>query len=169
MTTDRSDDAPRRLSLLYQLYLTNQSARRFMRAALADAPLTGEEFALFSYLYANGPRTLSQAARELGTPVTSLATTLGPLIDSERVTRRRHPRDRRARLLALTDTGRADLMATIPAFSEGYQLLLARLEDAGADIERAFQLLEALRTAMNAVSDDLELVDPDDIAAEPGS
>src|SRR5215510_4778299 len=133
--TARPEVAPRRLTLLYQLYVTNQAARRFMRAALADAPLTGEEFALFSYLYANGPRTLSQAARDLGTPVTSLATTLAPLIEDDRVTRRRHPRDRRARLLSLTDAGREDLMATIPAFTDAYQALLARLELNATDVE----------------------------------
>ena len=169
MTSTQRDEAPRRLTLLYQLYLTNQSARRFMRMALADAPLSGEEFALFSYLYANGPRTLSQAARDLGTPVTSLATTLAPLIDTERITRRRHPRDRRARLLSLTDTGRADLMATIPDFTDAYQLLLVRLDTIGADVEGSFETLAALRTGMDQVSEELELVGEGDIAADPGS
>jgi DNA-binding MarR family transcriptional regulator len=37
-----------------------------MRLALAGTPLTSEEFAVLSYLHANGPRTLSQAAGDLG-------------------------------------------------------------------------------------------------------
>src|SRR5262245_52187493 len=127
-----ADAAPRRLTLLYQLYVTNQAARRFMRAALADAPLTGEEFAVFSYLHANGPRTLSQAARDLGSPVTSLATLVGPFIERGRIQRRPHPRDRRARLLQLTDSGREILSATTAPFTAAYQALVADLNERGA-------------------------------------
>src|SRR5262245_24958089 len=140
--------APRRLTLLYQLYITNQAARRFMRAALAEAPLTGEEFAVFSYLYANGPRTLSQAARDLGSPVTSLATLVGPFIDRGRIERRPHPRDRRARLLQLTDIGREDLMATIPPFTAAYQALVADLTESGSDIESLYAAIGVLRTGI---------------------
>ena len=154
--TGPTTSAPRRLTLLYQLYLTNQATRRFMRLALATAPLSGEEFAVLSYLFANGPRTLSQAARDLGTPVTSLATTFAPLVESGRIDRRPHPRDRRARLLSLTAVGQADLQATIPPFSEAYRRLLEELAEAGADVERLFEALAALRTGIEHTSDLLE-------------
>ena len=152
----KPDVAPRRLTLLYQLYITNQAARRLMRAALADAPLTGEEFAVFSYLYANGPRTLSQAARDLRSPVTSLATLLAPFIDRGRIERRPHPRDRRARLLQLTDVGREDLMATIPPFTTAYQALVADLTDSGADIESLFAAIGTMHGAIERTSEILE-------------
>jgi DNA-binding MarR family transcriptional regulator len=154
--TTAAPESPRRLTLLYQLYLTNQASRRFMRLALAAAPLTGEEFAVLSYLFANGSRTLSQAARDLGNPVTSLATTLAPLIESRRIDRRQHPRDRRARLLSLTELGRADLHATIPPFTEAYRGLLAALAADGADIEQLFEALATLRTHIDGTSDVLE-------------
>ena len=147
---------PKRLTLLYQLYLTNQASRRFMRLALARAPLSGEEFAVLSYLFANGPRTLSQAARDLGLPVTSLATTLAPLIDADRIERTPHPRDRRARLLGLTETGRTDLMATIPPFSDAYMLLVERLKADDADIESLFAAIATIRTEIERTSDLLE-------------
>jgi DNA-binding MarR family transcriptional regulator len=147
---------PKRLTLLYQLYVTNQATRRFMRLALGGAPLTGEEFAVLSYLFANGPRTLSQAARDLGLPVTSLATTLAPLIEADRVDRTPHPRDGRARLLGLTDTGRTDLMATISAFSEAYTLLVVRLKSDGADIESLFAAIATIRSEIERTSDLLE-------------
>jgi DNA-binding MarR family transcriptional regulator len=147
---------PKRLTLLYQLYVTNQASRRFMRLALAGTPLTGEEFALLSYLHANGPRTLSQAARDLGLPVSSLATTLAPLIDADLVERVPHPRDRRARFLALTDQGRTDLFATIPAFSDAYTMLVERLKADGFDIEWLFSAIEALRTGIERTSELLE-------------
>jgi DNA-binding MarR family transcriptional regulator len=156
--------APRRLTLLYQLYLTNQAARRFMRVALADAPLTGEEFAVFSYLFANGPRTLSQAARDLGSPVTSLATLLAPFIDAGRIERRPHPRDRRARLLDLTEAGRADLMATIPPFTAAYQSLVARLTEGGADIESLYAAVATMRSGIEQTS---EMIESDEGHATP--
>ena len=151
-----ASNAPKRLTLLYQLYLTNQASRRFMRLALAGTPLTGEEFAVLSYLHANGPRTLSQAARDLGLPVTSLATTLAPLIDSGLLERVPHPRDRRARLLALTDQGRTDLLATIPAFSNAYTTLVEGLKSGGVDIEGLFSAIEAIRTGIERTSELLE-------------
>ena len=155
----KAESAPRRLTLLYQLYVTNQAARRFIRSALGAAPLTGEEFAVFSYLHANGPRTLSQAASDLGSPVTSLATMLAPFIDRGRIERRPHPRDRRARLLQLTDAGRGDLMATIPPFTAAYQALVADLRDGGADIESLYAAIGSMRVAIERTS---EMLEPDE-------
>ena len=88
---DVADDAPKRFTLLYQLYLANQAARRFMRSSLSGTGMSGEEFALLSYLYGNGPRTLSQAARDFGLAVTTVATMLAPLIDAGELERIPHP------------------------------------------------------------------------------
>jgi DNA-binding MarR family transcriptional regulator len=152
----RLDPAPKRLTLLYQLYVANQASRRFMRLVLDGAPLSSEEFAVLSYLDANGPRTLSQASRDLGLPVTSLATTLAPLIESALIERTPHPRDRRARLLALTERGRADLMATLPSFSTAYTDLVVGLKERGADIEAMFMAIATMRDEIERMSDLLE-------------
>jgi len=150
------DAESKRLTLLYQLYVTNQAARRFMRLVLDDAPLTSEEFAVLSYLHANGPRTQSRAARDLGLPVTSRATTLAPLIESGLIDRMAHPRDGRARLLGLTENGRRDLGSTIPSFSEAYTELVERLSADGADIEAMFGALALIRTEIERSCDLLE-------------
>ncbi len=136
---------PRRLSLLYQLYLTNQAARSLMRAAMAGSDMTGEEYALHSYLYANGPRTLTQAAGDLGMPITTLATLLAPSIERGEVEKAPHPTDRRARLLGLSDAGRERLEAAIPAFSAGYRAVLEVLEEEGADVEELYTAIATLR------------------------
>jgi DNA-binding MarR family transcriptional regulator len=151
-----AEDAPRRLTLLYQLYLTNQAARRFMRAALADAGMSGEEYAVCSYLYANGPRPLSRAARDFGIPITTLAGLLAPLIESADIERLPHPRDRRARLLALTDAGRERLERVIPEFTVAYRGLLSQLEEAGVDPEALFAAIGDLRAAIVRAADLLE-------------
>lgn len=149
-------DAPQRLSLLYQLYLTSQASRRFMRVALADAGMSGEEYALLSYLYANGPRHLSRAARDVGMPITTLAGLLAPLIESGEIERLPHPGDRRARLLRLTDAGREHLERVIPEFTVAYRGLLAQLEQAGVDAEDLYAAIGDLRAAIARTSDLLE-------------
>jgi DNA-binding MarR family transcriptional regulator len=148
MSTRVTEDAPKRFTLLYQLFLTTQSSRRLMKAALAGTGMTGEQFALYSYLYGNGPRTLSQAARDFGLAVTTVATMLAPHFESGELERLPHPTDRRARLIALTDAGRRRMDVAIPAFSTAYQATVARLEAAGGDVEATFEALDRLRTAV---------------------
>jgi DNA-binding MarR family transcriptional regulator len=150
------EPAPQRLSLLYQLYLTSQASRRFMRVALAGLGMSGEEYALCSYLYANGPRHLSQAARDFGTPITTLAGLLAPLIEAGDIERLPHPGDRRARLLRLTDAGREHLERVIPEFTVAYRGLLAQLEEAGADAEQLYAALGDLRAGIARTTDLLE-------------
>jgi DNA-binding MarR family transcriptional regulator len=142
------ETAPRRLSLLYQLYLTSQASRALMRRAMAASDMSGEEYALFSYLYANGARTLTQAAGDIGLPITTLATLMAPAIAAGHVEKVTHPRDRRARLLRLTEAGRSRLEAAIPAFSAGYGALLEELEREGVDVEELYQALDGLRTGI---------------------
>lgn len=151
-----SDESPRRLTLLYQLYLASQASRRFMRLALAGTEMTGEEYALYSYLYGNGPRTLTQASRDFGLPITTLATLLGPLIEAGDIARLPHPTDKRARLLQLTDAGRSRLEAAIPDFTVAYRALLGQLEEQEVDDEAVFAALETLRLSIIRTADLLE-------------
>lgn len=147
----------RRLSLLYELFLATQSARRFMRSALDGASISGDEFAVYSYLFANGPRTLTQAARDLGYPVTTLATMLAPGFERGELQRRQHPRDGRARLIALTDAGRARRERAVPGFAAAYRDVLASLGASGVDPEAVFDALGRLRAAIDRATDALEL------------
>jgi len=154
------DPSPRRLTLLYQLYLAGQASRRFMKLALQGTGMSGEEYAIYSYLTANGPRTLSQAARDLGMPVTSVATLLAPLLKAGMIERRAHPRDGRARLLLLTDAGRASMDRAVPTFSAAYRLVLAQLDRAGTPVETLFDALSSMRAGIDEASDELELAGP---------
>lgn len=149
------DVAPRRLSLLYQLWLTGQASRGLMRIAMAGSGMTGEEYGLYSYLFANGARTLSQTARDVGLPITTLATLLGPAIERGEIERSPHPRDRRAKLLRLTDVGRARMDHAIPRFSEGYRALLAELAAAAVDNEALYEALDQLRVGIERATVEL--------------
>jgi DNA-binding MarR family transcriptional regulator len=156
MTTEVTETA-KRLSLLYQVWLLEVSTTRFMRTALRGTGIRGEEYGLLSYLYANGPRTLTQAARDLGQPLTTLSTMLAPLIADGDVIRRPHPRDRRARLLELSPEGRARLGRVIPHFSAAYTALLHELEARGADNEAIYAHLDELRTSIERTIELMEL------------
>jgi DNA-binding MarR family transcriptional regulator len=151
-----ADDTPKRFTMLYQLFLTSQASRRLMKAALAGTGMTGEQFALYSYLYGNGPRTMSQAARDFGLAVTTVATMLAPHFESGELERQPHPTDRRARLIALTDAGRRRMESAIPPFSSSYQAMVAALEAAGGDVEATFATLDRLRSAISAEAERIE-------------
>jgi len=155
-----------RLTLLYQAWLLTQASSRFMRLALAGTGMRGEEYGLYSYLYANGPRTLTQAAQDLGQPLTTLATLLAPCVEAGEIARRSHPRDGRAKLLELTPSGRTRLEAVIPVYSAAYRTLLRELEAAGADTEALFEMLAELRTAIDRTSGLIELETPESPAPE---
>jgi DNA-binding MarR family transcriptional regulator len=151
-----TDDRARRFTLLYQLYLTSQASRRFMRQALDGTAISGDEYALLSYLYGNGPRTLSQAARDFGLAITTVATMLAPLFDAGELERMPHPTDRRARLIGLTDAGRRHLETAMPAFTKAYRTLLAQLESDEADVEDLYATLDTLRTGILETIETLE-------------
>lgn len=151
-----TDEAPRRLSLLFQLYLASQASRRFMRLALAGTDMSGEEYALVSYLYGNGPRTLTQASRDFGLPITTLATLLSPLIEAGEIARLPHPTDGRARLLELTEAGRRKLEAAIPDFTVAYRAFLGQLEEQEVDEDALFAALDTLRSSIMRTGDLLE-------------
>jgi DNA-binding MarR family transcriptional regulator len=156
MTTETTQ-TPKRLSLLYQVWLLEVSTTRFKRVALSGTGVRGEEYGLLSYLYANSQRTLTQAAKDLGQPLTTLATLLAPLIANGDVVRRPHPRDRRARLLELSPEGRARLGQVIPHFSAAYTALLHELEARGADIEAMYAHLDELRSSIERTIELMEL------------
>ena len=150
------ESTQKRLSLLYELFLTTQSAHRYMRASLRATDIDGQAFAVYSYLFANGPRTLSQAARDLGFPLTTLATMLAPRFADGDLERRPHPRDRRARLIALTDAGRARRERAVPGFAAAYRSLLDILAADGVDPESIFTALAALKSAIDVTTDALD-------------
>lgn len=142
------DAAPKRMTLLYQLYLTTQISRRFMRHALAGTGMSGEEYALLSYLYGNGPRTLTQSARDFGLAVTTVATMIAPLIEAGALERTPHPTDRRARLIGLTAAGQRRLEAAMPAFTAAYRSILATLGANGVEAESIYRALSDLQAGI---------------------
>ena len=59
-----------RLSLLFELYAASRAAGELVRAAMVDAPLTPEEYAVYSVLFDEGPHAPTELARRTGMPPT---------------------------------------------------------------------------------------------------
>jgi DNA-binding MarR family transcriptional regulator len=62
-----------RLSLLFELYAASRAAGELVQAAMADAPLSPEEYAVYSVLFDEGPHAPTELARRSGMPPTSMS------------------------------------------------------------------------------------------------
>jgi DNA-binding MarR family transcriptional regulator len=95
----------REISLLFDLFVLNQHVRRLMAAALADADLRADEYAVYSLLFEQAPLTATEMARRMGMPLTTVLDYLRVMDDRGHLRRQRHPRDGRAQHLSLTMAG----------------------------------------------------------------
>lgn len=103
---------------------------------------------------------MSQAARDFGLAVTTVATMLAPHFESGELERLPHPADRGDRLMALTDKGRQRMNVAIPAYTAAYQDLVSILVARGGDPEAVFDALERLRAAVDGAADRMEAATP---------
>jgi len=117
-------------------------ARRFDKA-FRSLELTNGQFSLLMALNRPQPAPMGPVAHLLAMDRTTLTATLKPLERRGLVTISVAPRDRRNRLLALTDAGRTLLAAALPIWRETHAEIEARLPglDAGA-----------LRSALNGLA-----------------
>lgn len=115
-------------------------ARHFDRA-LAPAGLTNGQFSLMMVLSGPEPKPPARVAAFLAMDRTSLTAMLKPLERRGWVEVRVSEKDRRGRLLTLTDAGRAALLAALPIWQREH-----------AAIEAALAGPDALREGLNALA-----------------
>jgi DNA-binding MarR family transcriptional regulator len=95
----------REVSLMFDLFVLNQHVRRLMAAALAEAPLRADEYAVYGLLFEQAPLTATEMARRMGMPLTTVLDYLSAMDDRRHLRREPHPRDGRAQQLSLTMAG----------------------------------------------------------------
>jgi DNA-binding MarR family transcriptional regulator len=121
------------------LYALNQQLGTLLGKAMADAPLTPSEFAVYSSLRLEQPTTPSELAGVLGLRPTTMSSQLAKMAAQGHLVRSPNPRDGRSTVISLTAEGLAATEACFASFSaalETYQRhfvgdeteLLARLE-----------------------------------------
>jgi DNA-binding MarR family transcriptional regulator len=107
-------------------------ARRFDEA-LRPAGLTNGQFSLLMSLNRPKPPSMGPVAKLLAMDRTTLTAALKPLEKRGLVRIEADPKDRRSRLLALTDAGRAALAAAVPIWRATHVAVEATLPPPGAD------------------------------------
>jgi DNA-binding MarR family transcriptional regulator len=105
-----------RLSLLFELFATEQRVRTLILRAMADAELRPDEYAVYSVLFDEGPQTPSDLARRVGMPPTTMSHYVGALLQRGHAEREVVPSDRRSYRLTLTPDGLAAHAAAGRAF-----------------------------------------------------
>lgn len=99
---------------------------------LSPSQLTSPQFGLLAYLNAaadagEGRLQLGILAERLGMDPTTLNRNLKPLEAQDLLTTTPCPNDRRVRLVGLTDTGRASLLAALPLWREARDRVRAQV------------------------------------------
>jgi DNA-binding MarR family transcriptional regulator len=123
-----------RLSLLFDLFATEQRVRTLIGRAMADADLRPDEYAVYSVLFDEGPQTPSDLARRVGMPPTTMSHFVRALLERGHAEREVVSSDRRSYRLALTLAGLQAHAAAGRAFRAADQRFSAalRIEPEGA-------------------------------------
>jgi DNA-binding MarR family transcriptional regulator len=143
----------RNISMLFDLFILNQRVRRLMAAALADAGLRADEYAVYSLLFEQGPLTATEMARRMAMPLTTVLDYLRAMDARGHLRRERHPRDGRAQQLSLTLAGTTEHRETNHRWEVMRRSLERALPVPAVEVRRA---LQALDDAVAAALLDLE-------------
>ncbi len=133
-----------RLSLLFELFAAEQSVRTLILAAMSEAALRPDEYAVYSVLFDEGPQTPTDLARRVGMPATSMTHFVRSLLERGHAERTIVPGDRRSYRLALTESGLRAHAAAGRAFREADDRFMAAL---AIDDEAARNTLRAIGNA----------------------
>jgi len=100
-------------------FANSQKLSALLSRAFADgqAPLSTDEFAVYSLLRLAGPTTPTRLAHDLGMPASTMTHYLRRMDAAGHLIRRPNPDDRRSSLIELTTAGSAATVACFPAFS----------------------------------------------------
>jgi DNA-binding MarR family transcriptional regulator len=120
-------------------FAVGQQLRALLARALADAPLTADEFAVYSVLFIIGPTTPTRLASDLGMPASTMSHYLRRMAERGHLDRRSNPVDGRSSLVVLTAHGRAATEACFPAFGAAITSFRANLTMPEADLLAALE------------------------------
>ncbi len=134
------------------LFALNQQLSALLARAMADAPLTPGDFAVYSALRLMQPTTPTELATALGMRVTTLSSVLTKMESLGHLERQRNPADGRSRLISLTDDGVSATEKCFPAFGHAIRLFRGHL---AADEQEVLRNLEATSQALQEAAADL--------------
>ncbi len=127
-------------------------ARRFDEA-LRPFGLTSGQFSLMMSLNRPDPPTIGSVAALLALDRTTLTAALKPLERRALVEVRQHPRDRRSRVMRLTDAGRALLSTAVPTWEAVHASIEGSLQPGEGDRLRSSLNDVAMQSARDQLRD----------------
>jgi DNA-binding MarR family transcriptional regulator len=133
-----------RLSLLFELHAASRAVGELLAAAMADSPLTPEEYAVYSVLFDEGPHAPTELARRTGMPPTSMSHFVRAMFERGHAQRAPSTEDRRSYRIVLTPAGLAAHGSASRAFAEADQRFIRAL---AVDEEEARATLRAIGRA----------------------
>jgi DNA-binding MarR family transcriptional regulator len=116
---------------------------QLLESVVAPSGLTGNEFAVSSWLNVSGRATPTELAADLGMKPTTLTSVIERLVRKGHVRRRPNPEDGRSYLLELTARGKAANADNGRRFNAVLRRLLGHLEGDPAAILEQMRVLEA--------------------------
>jgi DNA-binding MarR family transcriptional regulator len=135
-------------SVLYDVYVLGQAVNEMLIDALADAPLSPSEYAIYSAVFERGPATPSELSHALGMPAQTMSDWIGILRERGHAITRRNPRDGRSQLVELTPAGRRVHQRTNRSFELAYRRFLGHLPMPEDDARRLLgEMIGAARVA----------------------
>ena len=118
---------PAKTSLLYDVFVLYQSVGAMLVRALAPAPLTPEEYALYSHVLEYDRCTPSEMARDLAMPLQTVSDWIAVLRKRGHLVSTTNDRDRRSYRISLTEEGRRMQQETNVHFEQAYRLFVESL------------------------------------------
>ena len=150
-----------RLSLLFELYAASRASSELIHAAMVEAPLTPEEYAVYSVIFDEGPHAPTELARRTGMPPTSMSHFVRAMLERGHAERAPLPEDRRSYRIVLTEAGLQAHADSSRAFQEANDRFVGAL---AVDEEDARAILRAIGRAA-AVGRDRLTADATDATA----
>jgi DNA-binding MarR family transcriptional regulator len=135
-------DRRKRSSLLFDLFAANQRVRSLLTAAMEDAGLKPDEYAVYSALFEFEPMSPTEIATIVGMPPTTLSHYIRAMRERGHLDERRNPRDSRSRVLTLTMSGRGAHRRANRAFEQAYRRFIEHIGDE-AGVKAALAQVEA--------------------------
>jgi DNA-binding MarR family transcriptional regulator len=144
MNQFRSGRRIRTQAVLLELFAASSRSARLLRATFAGAPMTPDEFAVYSLLRFAAPITPARLASALGMQRSTLSNYLARMDERGDLARQPAPKDGRSSMIRLSSDGKARLEATFPHFQAAIVPFTAAL---GTHREPALRALAQINSA----------------------
>ena len=144
-----------RVSLLFQIFRTNEMCARLVTRALEPTGLRGDDYAVYSYLL-RGPMTLTELADGTGMPLTTTSGYIQRFEEKGHVVKTPNPADGRSRLISLTEDSRQWILDSAQIFTKTVSHLSAIMDAEGVESSDLMNQLAIVQDLIERTLEDLD-------------